>query len=214
MLLKLLERLGRKAILVDFYGRVLMERWYLFYYEEEAKPSRLMWLPNVWLHYFPGPDSPDGEDLHRHPHSTLSVLLKGGYTEIVNGIKRAHKLFAYLSYKDSHRIDTVIPNTWTLFMHGFRKQPWTFDSKVCDVPCQACGELNNSVCFKTPATLSYNEQFSRGDGAVKWERVGKNTYRQLELRRKAIARKGLPVPSSKEEGRYIMKKRLIDEANR
>lgn len=217
-LLKLLERYGRKAILVDFYGRVLMERWYLLYYEDEQNPRPWSRLPNVWIHHFPGPDSPDGEDEHQHPYSTLSVILKGWYDEVVtrpddmkcNSFRLRKKgTWCFQSYRTSHRICLVKPGTWSIFAHWVRRQDWAFEVKPCTNVCQACEELNYRRCFKTTEILDYEEQFSKGNGAVGWERVNADTEKKLERRRAAVARMGLKVPASKEEGRYEMKKRVI-----
>ncbi len=209
MILKLLEKLGRKSILVDFYGRVLMERYHILWYEDELVPKN--W-PNIWLHHFPGPDSPDGEDQHRHPWSTFSILLKGSYKEMVNReYVRKHRQSLFLSYLDRHRIVSVEPHTWTIFAHWFRRAPWTFNIIKCQQVCAACGETNSGVCFKKNEELSYEKQFARGDSAVKWMRVDETTESKLYRRRQAILKKGIEIPKSKAEGSYQMKKAVISE---
>lgn len=216
MILKLLERFGRKSVLVDFYGRVRMERYHLFYYEDEAKPRWWYWFPNAWLHFFPGPDSPDGEDQHRHPFSTVSIMLRGGYSEIVNGDRRAHYApsLVCLWWHDLHRIESVLSGSWSLFVHGWRRGRWTFESVHCAEPCRACLELNGGACFKPERELPYNEQFARGDQAVRWERVNKDTERKLEIRRQAIARRGIVPPVGRADNKYAITKAIIEGERR
>lgn len=197
--------------MADFYGRILMERYFLFYYDSEDKLHWWSWLPNAFIHYFPGPDSPDAkDDAHRHPWSTLGIMLRGGYTEVVNNSNvRSPRWLTYLSYRDNHRIASVRPGTWTLFLHGFRRQPWTFELQPCVEKCAACTEAKQE-CFKAQnPTLTWKQLFSLGKNAVSWVRWGSETERRLERRRLAVKRMGLQLPRSKEETSALFKRRVV-----
>ena len=56
--------------------------------------------------------------LHTHPYAYLSIMLSGGYTEQLEDRKVVRKRwsFAFRSSKTFHRIDSVEPNTKTLFI--------------------------------------------------------------------------------------------------
>ncbi len=79
----------------------------------------------VYLHHYV---TCDGEPwLHDHPWPrAVSIILAGGYTEerlayfcpavgLVTSLKPV-KRFNYLTARDFHRIDSIKPYTWTLFM--------------------------------------------------------------------------------------------------
>lgn len=215
-MLKLLEYLGRKSVMVDFYGRVLMERYHLGWYEQEEKGR--IW-PNLWLHHFPGPNSPDSkDDAHKHPYSTIGFVLRGGYVEIVNralsrAIDRWHP--AILSYKDNHRIASVVPGTWTLFFHGFRRQPWTFEFQKCEVVCDACKESRAGFCYKEEhPVMEWAELFAMSRNDVRWIQVNKDTAMKLARRRQAVSRKGLVVPTSKAEVGELFKAKIAAKESR
>lgn len=73
MLLKLLERLGRKRIITDrLNNEPYLERYYLFLKERERFPF------NVFLHKFL---KGDPDDVHDHPWPYATLILKGGYYE-------------------------------------------------------------------------------------------------------------------------------------
>ena len=75
MLLKLLERLGRKRIIFDrVHNEPYLERYYLFLKERERFPF------NVFLHKFL---KGDPDDVHDHPWPYATLILKGGYYEWV-----------------------------------------------------------------------------------------------------------------------------------
>jgi hypothetical protein len=208
-LLNWLEKLGHKALFVDFYGEVLMHRWFLFYYEEEKAQGWWYWLPNVWIHLFPLEETPDGDDPHRHPWSTLTFIISGWYKELINNVKeRINKRlrFGYLDYKDNHRILEVSAGTYSVFMHGWRKQDWTFDVDKCTTVCQACVDLRGGVCPKETKATDFDAHLARaGDWrVVKWMKATPETYKLIERRKRALVRMGLTRPSSRE----IQKDRL------
>ena len=71
--LNLLERMGRKRIIMDRVdNEPYLERYYLFLKDRENFPF------NVFLHKFL---KGDPDDVHDHPWSYLTIVLKGGYYE-------------------------------------------------------------------------------------------------------------------------------------
>lgn len=220
-LLNFLERHGRKRVLVDFYGTVLWERWCLFYYENEEGGGWKTWLPNVFIHYYPDAETPDGEDSHRHPWNALSLVLRGSYTERLNETvtrERRAGSVAFLPASGSHRILRTEPGTWTLFFHGLRRQEWAFTLRTCENVCQACHAKNGGVCFKTPRTVGFNEQLGRADKvpespswrAIRWMRVDSDLQATLDRRQRAVQRMGIVQPATREQMRMDMKAAVIE----
>ena len=131
MLLKLLERLGRKRIIFDrVHNEPYLERYYLFLKERERFPF------NVFLHKFL---KGDPDDVHDHPWPYATLILKGGYYEWVpnfdeQGIKvgerrfwRGPGHFRICRPESYHRIELADGITaWTLFMPGPHKRDWGF----------------------------------------------------------------------------------------
>lgn len=131
MLLKLLERLGRKRIIYDRVNDApYLERYYLFLKERERFPF------NVFLHKFL---KGDPDDVHDHPWSYATLILKGGYYEWTpnfdtQGIKisetrhwRGPGHFRVCSPNTYHRIELKDGVTaWTLFMPGSHCREWGF----------------------------------------------------------------------------------------
>lgn len=129
MLLKFLEKIGRCEALVDPYGEVMALRYFLLRKEGGQKNFNTDWLPNIWLHKMLLEYGPDNSFIHRHPWATLSIILSGGYTEVLENKKcRVLKKgsVAFRSSSMGHYIDTIIPNTWSLFAHWFKKHDWQF----------------------------------------------------------------------------------------
>lgn len=81
-------------------------------------------------------------EMHDHPFSFVSIILSGGYTEHVpisqllkrRSIQRGDvKTIEYRRWsinvrraEDIHRLDPVLPNTWTLVFRGRIRRPWGF----------------------------------------------------------------------------------------
>lgn len=85
----------------------------------------------VCLHWLNKPD-PD-PFLHDHPVSFLSIVLRGGYTELrsytgepyhIRVVRRLNRVSA--SLPDKHRIIEVLPNTMTLVFMGPKVREWGF----------------------------------------------------------------------------------------
>ena len=131
MLLKLLERLGRKRIIYDrVHNEPYLERYYLFLKERERFPF------NIFLHKFL---KGDPDDVHDHPWPYFTLILKGGYYEWIpqfneDGIKtcevrkwRGPGHFRFCKANSYHRIELHPGITaWTLFMPGPQKKEWGF----------------------------------------------------------------------------------------
>jgi hypothetical protein len=132
MILKLLEKLGRKRIVMDrVNNEPYLERYYLFLKDRENFPF------NVFLHKFL---KGDPDDLHDHPWPYATLILKGGYYEWTpefnsEGQKigetrhwRGPGHFRICKPTSYHRIELKDGVTaWTLFMPGPKQRDWGFD---------------------------------------------------------------------------------------
>jgi hypothetical protein len=129
--LDFLDRVGRKRIVMDRQSdEPYLERYYLFLKDRDRFPF------NVFLHKFL---KGDPDDVHDHPWSYATLILKGGYYEWLpqfdsKGNKIAEMCvwrgpgsFRICSANSYHRIE-LDPNVtaWTLFMPGPKKQDWGF----------------------------------------------------------------------------------------
>ena len=129
--LKLLDRLGRKRIVLDRESNEpYLERYYLFLKDRKRFPF------NIFLHKFL---KSDPDDLHDHPWPYATLILKGGYYEWIptydkNGKKlcevakwRGPGHFRLCSANSFHRIELDPKVTaWTLFMPGPQQREWGF----------------------------------------------------------------------------------------
>ena len=129
--LNLLERMGRKRIVMDRQSdEPYLERYYLFLKDRN-------WFPfNIFLHKFL---KGDPDDVHDHPWPYATLILKGGYYEWIaecdeNNIKigetrhwRGPGHFRICSANSFHRIELKEGITaWTMFMPGPHKREWGF----------------------------------------------------------------------------------------
>ena len=131
MLLKLLDRLGRKRIVMDrVENEPYLERYYLFLRERERFPF------NVFLHKFL---KSDPDDVHDHPWPYATLVLKGGYWEWIPHfdtvgrktgeyqVWRGPGHFRVSKANSFHRIELDPDITaWTLFMPGPKQRDWGF----------------------------------------------------------------------------------------
>ena len=131
MFLKLLEKIGRKRIVLDrASSEPYLERYYLFLKDRKHFPF------NVFLHKFL---KSDPDDLHDHPWPYATIILKGGYyewtpvydkngrkiTEVSRWCGPGH--FRVCSANSFHRIELDPDVTcWTLFMPGPQRREWGF----------------------------------------------------------------------------------------
>jgi len=129
--LNLLERLGRKRIIMDRESNEpYLERYYIFLKERS-------WFPfNVFIHKFL---KSDPDDVHDHPWPYATLILKGGYFEWIpqfdsQGRKIAEMCawrgpghFRTCGANSYHRIELdPAVECWTMFMPGPHKREWGF----------------------------------------------------------------------------------------
>jgi len=121
MLLSLLEKLGRKRVIMDrFENEPYLTRYYLFLKDRK-------WFPfNIFLHKF---HKGDLDDLHDHPWPYFTLIVRGGYWEYTPNGKfwRRPGHCRICSAKSYHRIELepgVTP--WTLFIPGPKLREWGF----------------------------------------------------------------------------------------
>jgi len=131
MLLKLLDRLGRKRIVMDrVENEPYLERYYLFLRDRERFPF------NIFLHKFL---KSDPDDVHDHPWPYATLILKGGYWEWIPHfdtvgrktneyqVWRGPGHFRISKANSFHRIELDPAITaWTLFMPGPKQRDWGF----------------------------------------------------------------------------------------
>lgn len=131
MLLKLLDRIGRKRVVMDrINDEPYLERYYLFLKDRKRFPF------NIFLHKFL---KSDPDDVHDHPWPYATLILKGGYYEWLpqfndKGEKigelqvwRGPGHFRICGANSYHRIELDPSVTaWTLFMPGPQKRDWGF----------------------------------------------------------------------------------------
>jgi hypothetical protein len=131
MLLKLLDRLGRKRIVMDrVENEPYLERYYVFLRERKRFPF------NIFLHKFL---KSDPDDVHDHPWPYATLVLKGGYWEWTPRFDdKGNKItelvrwcgpgsFRWASANTYHRIELDPSVTcWTLFMPGIKQREWGF----------------------------------------------------------------------------------------
>lgn len=134
MLLKILDRLGRRRIVMDRVNdQPYLERYYLFLKDRKRFPF------NVFLHKFL---KSDPDDLHDHPWPYFTLILRGGYWEWIPqfnakgekfgeiAVWRGAGHFRFCKATSYHRIE-LDPNVtcWTLFCPGRQQKDWGFLSR-------------------------------------------------------------------------------------
>jgi len=104
-----------------------------------------------WLHR-----KDPGGDLHDHPRSFISILLRGGYTEqisvfhpvqwfsdtipYVSHVFRSAFSIAFRKAETAHAIVDVDPGTVSLVLWGRKRRPWGFHTRLGWVPWKVyCG---------------------------------------------------------------------------
>lgn len=142
----------RKRVASPETGKTHFDRLYLF---------RCRWF-GILLHRLRRPDH--DRDMHDHPWSFLSIVLKGGYTEVVPGecdlqrmwidgrlvgvkeitdgfrfVPDRVRMIDFFNFKratrsDPHRISYVAPGTLTLVFHGPKRRDWGFHTERGWIP--------------------------------------------------------------------------------
>jgi hypothetical protein len=139
MLLKLLEKLGRKRIIMDRRGaEPYLERYYIFLKDRKSFPF------NIFIHKFL---KGDPADPHDHPWPYATLIFSGGYMEWIpqfgeDGTKsteickwRGPGHFRICSANSYHRIELKPGITpWTLFIPGPQIREWGFFVKNKWIP--------------------------------------------------------------------------------
>lgn len=223
--LSYLEKHGRKKVLVDYYGNVMMHRYFVFYNENPATDNTrwISKLPNIYIHQFIRPMRPDGGMEHEHPWNFISYMVSGTYTEVLNGkeiIRKAGDLFK-VKNTDVHTLTQAEPGTTTIFFHGIRKGPWFFKPKTCETVCDACA-ANFGKCYLSNRTFEYNEMSKQFDTkrdnqwrAPTWFDWSPDLDKKLERRRKAAEKISAKMPESAEEKIKLMlkhSKMIVDDS--
>jgi hypothetical protein len=131
MLLKLLEQMGRKRIIMDrIDNEPYLERYYIFLKERT-------WFPfNAFLHKFL---KSDPDDVHDHPWGYCTLILSGGYYEWIPKINTLGEKFGeYRMWRGPGHFRVCRPNSfhrielkpgvtpWTLFFPGPHVREWGF----------------------------------------------------------------------------------------
>ena len=131
MLKQLFERLGRRRVIMDRVNdEPYLERYYVFLKDRT-------WFPfNVFVHRFL---KSDPTDVHDHPWSYFTLILRGGYWEWIPIFDRQGKRISEVakwrgaghwrfSPADSyHRIELdPAVECWSLFMPGPHRKDWGF----------------------------------------------------------------------------------------
>jgi hypothetical protein len=90
---------------------------------------------------------------HNHPFNYISIILKGGYTEIFieDGIEKTKKYSRFSiikrSHKTFHRIDSIKSKTTTLFI-AFGKYNWNAINTISDSENGVFQrEINNKIVY-------------------------------------------------------------------
>jgi hypothetical protein len=129
--LKLLDKIGRKRIIMDRESNEpYLERYYVFLKDRTRFPF------NVFIHKFL---KSDPDDVHDHPWPYATLILKGGYWEWIPQFDKDGKKFGEIAHwrkpghfrvckaNSYHRIE-LDPSVecWTMFMPGPQRREWGF----------------------------------------------------------------------------------------
>ncbi len=222
-----MTKLGRKYALVDGFGNIAFYRYYVFFLEKHLAESwKEKYLPNLFVHHFVGEKSQqwiDGEMAHTHPWNTLSIVLKGGYTEEENysGNYKTTVALGIITRKwnVSHRFTQMTQNTWSLFFHGVRKGMWALDVRVHNVICPTCQEFNGGVCMNTGKTglVQFTDKKEIKESSIKsknwreptWIKCDTGFEQLIATRKRTIENLGKEVPKTFNERYNLSKKTLL-----
>ena len=130
-----LDQIGRRRTVMDrVNNEPYLERYYVFLKDRKSFPF------NIFIHKFL---KSDPDDLHDHPWSYFTLILKGGYYEWIPGHVfedgtfnctvrkwRGPGHFRMCRAKSLHRIELKEGTTcWTVFMPFAKVREWGFISK-------------------------------------------------------------------------------------
>ena len=149
---RLIERAQRTPYFHLYHadGSLYMARYWL-------RPGRGgTWAARV--HHIATPD--EDRHLHDHPWDFVSIVLRGGYKEIrplgvepgFDGdeertylVDRRPGSVAVRRSTDRHRIVSVLPDTWTLFITGPKRQWWGFYTEFGKVHWRDYESVHNKM---------------------------------------------------------------------
>jgi hypothetical protein len=102
--------------------------------------TRLFLVHTPWggimLHWINGPDPEP--DMHNHPVTFLSLIIRGEYVECLWPGLRGERLVRWFNFirakTDIHRITRVAPGTLTLVFYGPKRCDWGFFTPQGFVP--------------------------------------------------------------------------------
>ena len=131
MIKQLFTRMGRYRVIRDrLDDEPYLERYYVFLKDRDTFPF------NVFVHKFL---KSDPDDVHDHPWSYATLILRGGYWEWIPQFNAKGDKFGEIAHwrgagsfrtakaSTYHRIE-LDPNItcWTLFMPGRKQRDWGF----------------------------------------------------------------------------------------
>lgn len=141
---------NRPCKLISRDGQPYLERYFLF---------QCLGL-TFYLHRFVGGDG--DKELHDHPFDALSLILAGSYLEelpvrisLSQGIIKRRRRVRWLNWIRAgrmHRIVSIRPETWTLFIHNRRRgRTWGFYTEAEPTPGQ-----NWKILYHQPYALTHD----------------------------------------------------------
>ncbi len=121
LIAKLLTKLKRKDLRITRLGEVFIERYYPFIIAREGWRFK---MPNVFFQHFNS--EIEDEFVHDHGRWCLSIILRGGYTDIRADRTRIRRRWSVdtLRYDEFHQVVDILPDTWTLFFVGRARQEY------------------------------------------------------------------------------------------
>jgi len=115
-------------------GETYMRRWWLFNpYDHGTRQPKYRWCPvSIRVHHIVRPD--DDRHLHDHPWNARTIILRGGYLEIVDRpdeglVMRGRDAGQTnrIGFGQFHRIAAVTDGgAYTLFISGPHRGTWGF----------------------------------------------------------------------------------------
>jgi hypothetical protein len=108
-------------------------RWYHVHVNGEPFLRRFRWIQTPLFAVYTTRIFRDDLDRPPHTHSRafITIVLTGGYAELVNGTTaREHRRFRprYIGHRDAHQITRVDGELRTLLLAGWRYRTWVYDT--------------------------------------------------------------------------------------
>lgn len=110
---------GRMYVIVHYTGHIFAYRYYPMIVEKTWSPFK---YPNMFFHI--AGDAGGPMEMHSHPWSLISFILRGQYTHICDG--KLKSKFApsmiFVRYPKKHAIFDVVVGTTSLVIHWFKRE--------------------------------------------------------------------------------------------